>query len=203
MNKLFFSVLLISFLFMSCSSKNFEQRVKSSVKIQLEQYPLLTLQDLYKSFFQDKFGPGHLINDTSAAQRYLDSELMSFETSVNPKVEPTGWEHNFYRINLSVLKDSTIPYDAFFAAFIESTNNIATPSIEEWKKEWASIEEIISSMNLSLPSYNTDKKTIDSLLDAGKYVMHHSQAYNDAYQPHYRIVSRNVFEGDLQQYLDK
>ena len=188
---------------MCCTSNNgFDQKVKSSVEQQLKQYPLSTLQDLYKSFFQDKFGPGHIIADTSAARRYLNSELDSFETSDNPELEPTGWEHNFYRINLSVIKKGNVPYDVFFDAFVESVNSIKQPPIDEWKTEWDAIEKIISSMSLSLPGYDTDKKAIDSLLNAGKYMMHHSQAYGEAYQPHYRIVSREVFEHNLQQYFN-
>ncbi len=198
------AILLTCFSAICCLSNNgFSQQVKSSVEQQLKLYPLSTLQDLYKNFFQDKFGPGHIIADTSAARLYLDSELASFETSTNPEVEPTGWQHNFYRINLSVIKEDKVPYNVFFDAFVESVNGVKSPSIDEWKKEWSSIEDVINSMNLSLPNYDSDKRAIDSLLNAGKYMMHHSKAYNDAYQPHYRIVSRKVFERDLQQYFDK
>ncbi|MDR0661431.1 MAG: hypothetical protein LBG19_11760 [Prevotellaceae bacterium] len=189
---------------MCCSSKNsFEQKVRSSVQEQLKQYPQSTLQDLYKNFFQDKFGPGHIIADADAARRYLDSELVSFATSANPAIEPTGWEHNFYRVNLNVLKKNKIPYDTFLAAFIESVNSVTPLSIEEWKNEWSSIEKIISSMNLSLPNYDNDKRSLDSIIDAGNFAVHHSRIYNQAYEPHYRIISRKVFERDLQKYFNE
>lgn len=188
---------------MYCSSDNkFNQKVRHSVEEQLKIYPLSTLQDLYKSFFQDKFGPGHLINDTVAAKRYLDSELSSFETSSNPEIEPTGWQHNFYRMNLNTIKNGKIPYEVFFAAFIESVNSVNPPTLDEWKKEWAAIEEVIRSMDLSLPNYDSDKKSIDSLLCIDKFVVHHSARYGEAYQPHYRIISREVFERDLQKYFE-
>ena len=40
----------------------------------LDRYPLSTLADLYKSFFQDEFGPGHLLADEAGALSYLDRE---------------------------------------------------------------------------------------------------------------------------------
>lgn len=178
-----------------------EELVKLAVMEQLKQYPSSTLQDLYKSFFQDKFGPGHIISDTTAARKYLDRELASFEVSHNPEVEATGWQHNFYRINLSVIKEGIIPYHIFFNAFIESVNSVTPPSIEEWKNEWMAIEKIIESMDITLDNYNDDKRAIDSLLTINKFVVHHSKQYEETYQPHYRIISQKVFERDLHKYL--
>jgi hypothetical protein len=193
---------LASLCITACSTQHsFEQQVCQSVENQLEQYSKSSLQDLYKSFFQDKFGPGHIISDTSAARRYLDSELSSFETSSNPEVEPTGWEHNFYRVNLSLIKSGKIPYGVFFDAFVESVNSINPPTVEDWKKEWTAIERVISSMNLSLTDFEKDKIRIDSLLNAGKYAVHHSAVYEETYRPHYRIISRKIFERQLQMYF--
>lgn len=56
-------------------------------------------------------------------------------------------------------------------------------------------------MNLNLPDYSSDKVAIDSLLDAGKYVMHHSRAYGVAYHPHYRILRRDIFEKEILPYV--
>lgn len=38
---------------------------------QMKTYPKSTLKDLYKNFFQDKFGPGHIISDTTSAGKFL------------------------------------------------------------------------------------------------------------------------------------
>lgn len=196
---------IIILLLVSCSAGNdFENKVKQSVSTQLQNYPQSTLQDLYKSFFQDKFGPGHMINDTAAARIYLDQELSSFhllDTSNVIEIEPTGWEHNYYRVSLNVLKEGKVPYMPFFIAFVESVNTVVPPSHEAWRKEWASIETIIKSMNLQLPNYDADKLKIDSLLNIGKFAVHHSKTYEEVYSPHYRIVSKVVFERDLKRYF--
>lgn len=155
--------------------------VRESVECQIKAYPESTLKDLYKHFFQDRFGPGHIINDSVAAKNYLLEELNSFTETSYEMIEPTGWQHNFYRVNLSVVKDKYIPFDLFFNAFLESANNVETVAIDDWKLEWMQIENIINAMELSLPDYEKDKDEIKNRLDEGKYMGHHSQRFNDTY----------------------
>ena len=40
---------------------NFQERVEKAARWQMENYPKSRLLDLYKNFFQDKFGPGHIV----------------------------------------------------------------------------------------------------------------------------------------------
>ena len=54
------------------------ERIIRSVERQLERYPHSTLRDLYKNYFQDRFGPGHIIADEQAADRYLRYETTWF-----------------------------------------------------------------------------------------------------------------------------
>lgn len=56
-------------------------------------------------------------------------------------------------------------------------------------------------MHLGLPGYDTDKAAIDSLLSTGDYAFHHSDAFTNAYDPHYRIIRRDLFEAELLPYL--
>ena len=54
------------------------EAVERVVKWQLENYPELRLTDLYKNFFQDKFGPGHMVADTASAGAYIRRESLIF-----------------------------------------------------------------------------------------------------------------------------
>ena len=54
------------------------QEVERVVKWQLENYPESRLTDLYKNFFQDKFGPGHMVADTASAGAYIRRESLIF-----------------------------------------------------------------------------------------------------------------------------
>jgi hypothetical protein len=65
-------------LIVSCGDAK-RERIRKAVENQLGAYPESTLQDLYKNFFQDYFGPGHIVGDTLAPSvtcgRYYFSEL--------------------------------------------------------------------------------------------------------------------------------
>lgn len=179
----------------------FDEAVRDAVVRQMDTYPRSTLKDLYKNFFQDKFGPGHLIADTTAAAAYIRRELNEFTTSDGLLLEETGWEGHFYRVNLSLIKDGTIPYAAFFDAFVLSVNSIVPVTVEAWRIEWGQIERIIADMNLALPDYEEDRVSIDKRLQLGEYVGHHSKQFEEHYSPHYRIISKEIFEKELRHYL--
>jgi hypothetical protein len=169
----------------SCTN-SFEEKVESSVRKQLSVYPESGLQDLYKNFFQDRFGPGHLIPDTAMAGKYLREELESYfaVTNENPLVEQIGWEGNFYRVSTDVLKMGIVPYSVYLEAFIESANTTAETPVEEWKAEWNKILSVIEKMKPEIPGYEADKAKIQALIDSGKYAIHHSENFEINYRPH-------------------
>ena len=190
--RLFIPVIFLMITFMSCKETKSEQ-IRTAVENQLSTYPKSTLQDLYKNFFQDYFGPGHIVSDTTSAGAYLDRELASFEKAEGAYYEPTGYNGNFFRVNLSVIKEGLISRDVFFDAFIQSVSDIQTISHDEWKKEWNEIDSVIKAMNLSLVNYEQDREKLFSLLEQGKYVVHHSEPFSAEYDPHYRIIGREIF----------
>ena len=60
--------------------------------------------------------------------------------------------------------------------------------VEEWKKEWSVIDSVIGKLDLGLENVEADRCAIDSLLDKGEYVVHHSKVFEDTYSPPYRII---------------
>ena len=191
-------------LLFSCNRANpTHTKIRQSVERQLELYPESTLRDLYKNFFQDRFGPGHIIADNTAADRYLRYELNAAEGFEGLDYEPTGYEGRFYRVNLGVIADGRVPYEKYFDAFVRSVNNIKPISIEQWRTEWHEIDSVIMSMGLQLENYSVDCAEIKALIEGGDYVMHHSQRFNDHYQPHYRIIERTIFENEILPLLSK
>lgn len=179
-----------------------EEAVRQAVARQLHDYPLSTLKDLYKSFFQDAYGPGHMINNASASKDYLTRELNSYSETKGLMGEPTGYKHNFYRVNLSVIKNGTISFETFFEAFLESADYIKPVDLDDWKAEWKRINNIIQSMQLNLPNYKEDNEEIISNLEKGDYVGHHSKSYGDTYDPHYRIINSEIFKEKLSPILN-
>lgn len=192
------AVTLLAVASMGCAGKpSKEQLVRRAVAWQMSEYPQSTLRDLYKNFFQDRFGPGHLLGDTAAAGKYLRSELASAKTFTQAYYEPTGYLGNLYRVNLKVIREGLVPYDVFFDAFVRSMRRTTMMPIDEWKVEWAGIQGVIDAMKLSLPHYDDDKAYIADLLSRDEYVVDHSDAYLQAYDPHYRIIEKYIFETEL------
>lgn len=194
----------------SCSSEDpMTRQIKAAVSAQMKQYPESTLKDLYKNFFQDAFGPGHLMSTSSDARTnmaaYISSECREVveDNSPCPLYESTGYVGRFYRVNLSAVEDGTIPFDVFLDAFVRSAEQFTLPPIDEWKVEWEKIESIIVSLNLNLPDFEKDSEGIHNLLTSGEYASHHSESYQNAYKPHYRLIEKSIFETELLPYLQK
>ena len=191
------SALLLILSISTIAQNSLENSIQKSVQRQLNDFPKSTLQDLYKSFFQDRFGPGHLVSDTSMAGNYLRYELNNSTVFHEKYYEPTGYESNYYRVNLSVIKENKISYQDFFDAFLRSVENVSLDDISEWKSEWSEIESVIISMNLNLENFEKDLEMIHSVLEQDKYAIHHSETYESEYHPHYRIIEKSIFEKEI------
>ena len=181
----------------SCQHNSTDRAIMDAVEKQMEMYPKSTLRDLYKNFFQDYFGPGHIIANTDAANNYLRQELSSVTEFEGDDYEYTGYRGKMVRVNLKVIADGRVPYDKYLDAFLRSVNGITPPSIEEWKAEWAKIDSVIMTMDIVLDNAEKDRQEITQLLNENKFVMHHSRQFNEHYAPHYRIIERKIFEEEI------
>ena len=168
------------------------EAVKTAVATQLESFPESRLQDLYKSFFQDRFGPGHIIKDRQSALDYILSEWASADILMGPRTETCGWQGNYVRVNLSVLADGLMTAEELTDALIASAKEVKDEDIQGWKAEWSEILAIIEKEYPDIPDLQEDKARIDGLLATGEYAYHHSPAYNAAYHPHYRIIASEL-----------
>jgi hypothetical protein len=182
---------------------NFQEKVEQAAKWQMENYPKSRLLDLYKNFFQDKFGPGHIVADTASAGAYIRRELGAVKgKSQVDHVETTGWEGKFVRVDMALLKDKIVSYPTFFDAFIKSTGKAEFPGIEQWRAEWMKIESIVRRLFPQIPNAEEDSASIDKLLGSGNYAIHHSEEYSKAYDPHYRLISREIYESSLKPLVE-
>ena len=184
-------------------SKSDRELIGEAIAIQMKDYPQSTLKDVYKNFFQDAFGPGHLMSDAVDAQErmtnYLRNECESAKTDVDPSpyYVKSGWHGRFYRVNLSVINEGKVPFDVFLSAFMESARNFVLPEIEDWSKEWAVIEEVFKERGYEVPGFSEDSTAISNLLKSGEYASHHSEQYEKAYHPHYRLIEKSIFEDKI------
>lgn len=191
---------LILILALACSFNLFGQSidtaaVHSAIERQLVTYPESTLQDIYKSFYQDRFGPGHMISDTASARSYLMRELSEMNDASTVYYEPTGSEGRFVRVYLSTVTDGFITADQLLNAFVRSANMVKETETD-WTTEWKAIVGIITKYDIQMNGFETDAPLLDEA-SRNCQAVHHSRAYNAAYHPHYRIVERSGFEEEL------
>ena len=191
---------LLLILALVCSFSLFGQSidtlaVRSAIERQLATYPESTMQDIYKSFYQEHFGPGHIISDTASARRYLMRELSEMGETVSPYFEPTGSQGDYIRVYLSAIADSQITAEQLLDAFVRSANSRQEPTIN-WLEQWESIVSIIQVNKIALEDFETDLPLLTKAAQNNQAV-HHSRRYNEAYHPHYRIVERGIFEREL------
>jgi hypothetical protein len=185
------------------SPPGFEDQVRRQVQRELRQYPESTLLDIYKGFFQSVYGPGHLIPDRQRAADYMQRELSGMRCVDTVGWQPLGLERQYYRVNLCLVADGILPGDALLDAFTESANRARAPGVEVWRKEWNRIADVIGAMEEAPAGAAADRAAIDRMLGDGRYIGHHSEAYEAAYHPHYRIVERSLFLELRRKYLDK
>lgn len=175
----------------------------SAVKAELENYPEERLIDLYKSFFQGYWGPGHLVPDSISAHNYLTRELTDAQEYDTNLWQSLGHYDRYFRLNLKFVRDGIIPEGEYLSAFIQSANNPNKPKLADWITEWNKVINVIEKNEIIINNYSEDKKAIQMMLDDGNYVVHHSDEFRKTYNPHYRVISKNYFERMMDKYIRK
>ena len=173
---------------------------REAIASQLEMYPESRVQDIYKSFCQDNLGPGHLIPSPERARAYLLSELEEYRRDLDsgrytkPEVRyvPVGDKGNYVRVDLAVVLDGEVSADALLDALVRSANEGVVLTEAEWKEKWAGVAEVIRKHFPDIPGEAGDLAAIDSLMAEGNLILHHSEAFEQAYHPHYRIIAKDI-----------
>ena len=198
--RIFYAALLLFTL--SCTQGS-EQKIGESVASILQRYPNATLQDVYKSFFQDYFGVAHMLAGREKVKGYIEYETSSTTEFDSTLYEPCGWRGNFIRVNLLAVKKGYISCDVLTDAFIRSREASCDSVTGEWLDEWQQILTATRRIAPEMENFERDSALIAEKLAEGKYMMHHSRQYNEHYHPHYRIIHKSIFEEEIQPHLPK
>lgn len=191
----FAALTILTLLIFSC--KGNQSGIAAHISRTVEKYPHITLVDIYKGAFQDYMGPAHIIPDSRTARTYIVKELETADTLMRDYYEPCSWMGNYYRVNLSVIKDGLVPLDTFTEAFVKSAKGVDTLLIKEWKKVWDNALPAIRESAPNISCFEEDSVKIENLLQNGEYVIHHSSIFNEKYHPHYRIIEKKIFEKEI------
>ncbi|MDD4429856.1 MAG: hypothetical protein PHF61_00385 [Bacteroidales bacterium] len=189
-----FSTIVLLFFTMSLNAQINRELVHRFIDLELRNYPQASLIDLYKNYFQDAFGPGHLLADMDMAKNYLIKELAQTDYHDTILCQALGIHRDFYRINLCLVKNGTIALDTLLNGMKESSVLARNPELSDWIIEWNQIVSLIQSYKPGIPNLQEDIQTINRNLDKGIIVSHHSQLFTEMYHPHYRIIHKSVIE---------
>ena len=170
---------------------------------QIENHPNQTLQDVYKSCYQDEYGPGHLISNESSAINSLLQEINTIDKDYTPVTlfEQTGINGNYLRVDLTLVRDGIIPFFVLFRALTISATIGGQKSDENWSSIWSEIVEEIKIQGLKFEHFEEDLANLDTISKSEDKVVHHSEMYENVYHPHYRIIEKNAFEKFIKPFI--
>ena len=190
-----FAALLIA----ACSRPSGVRRTLDS---QLAAYPESTIQDIYKTFYQDRFGSGHMIADTISARDYLAYEVgeAAHDSVANPYYEPTGAQGRYIRVYLRCVNEQLISEDELFDAFLRSAKPTENTT-NSWEQEWQNLLDELGPETVASLDRDSVLEELN-LAAATDHAVRHSAAYRSAYHPHYRIVEKTIFEQELRPRID-
>ena len=109
---------MVAICFNACTEDRESKQIENAVRTLVSQYPQATLQDVYKSFFQERFGPGHMIPNVENARNYLMSEMEQASENSGAYYEPTGSEGKYIRVYLNAVANGKISAEQLLNAFL-------------------------------------------------------------------------------------
>ena len=205
MKFIFHKIYFLLFFFIKISSRSSNEIDLTILREQIENHPNQTLQDVYKSCYQDEYGPGHLISNESSAINSLFQEINSIEKDYNPTtlIEKTGIYGNYLRVDLTLVRDGIVPFFVLFRALTISATIGGQKSDKNWDKIWNEIAQAIIDSDLRFENFEEDLKRLEIISKSDDKVVHHSEMYENTYHPHYRIIEKNVFNDVIKPYINK
>ena len=202
-------IIFITLFFFSCcqsgnnsSTQQFDSSTVQMVQDYMTKFPQSQLCDVYKFFFQDVFGPEHLVDDSATVEQYILSEIANADTSDWSEplfIYPVGMHGNFVRVDLNYVRQGIIPSDWLAVAFVKSSKGWLVnkdSSLTEWKKQWSEIQSCARFIKPQPKNFEEDSAAIAEALNQGRYALHHSELYNNTYHQHYRIIRKDLLVFD-------
>ncbi len=169
-----------------------DERLHALIQTHLLRYPRSEVMDVYKLLHQATFGPGHLIASKKNAREWLESECeLLAPSSQEALVESAHPDGQIVRLHLR-------PYLAYggkikllLDALIQSAEQVPGEP-DTMARRWSEFES-----ECQPGGRYTARFELQEVLLLGRIrrqerwaAIHHSPAYETAYKPHYRVLTR-------------
>ena len=152
-------------------------------------YPLMRPQDAVKLIYQNEFGGGHLITDTTASLKRLRAEY----TGVTHDPSVPLWEdigNGLVRVMLTALDITQYPLETLNENFARSAA-LHTGNREVFAQKLDVLRELTRQGVFTFSPEELDAYLSDYMA-SGCPAVSHSEQYRAAYQPAYRVVLRRL-----------
>jgi hypothetical protein len=167
--------------------------LKTILTNQLQRYPLMQLDDLYKLIFQAAMGSEHAVPDREAAASYLQEELKRMGSGPEePLIDPIAPDGRIVRVHLRPYLQSGEDPAMLLRAFLRTADRFQG-SLEKLAAWWKDAIAVIEEQQLPL-QVEPSQAFFTRMAEMGFPAVHHSQAYLSAYKPAYRVVLKDTVE---------
>ena len=182
-------VRLWTFFFISIHLPSAEgQTMRALLLDEFIQHPASQIQDLYKFAYQAAMGNAHFVKDSSSLQSLVLKELSDTDTTnAGPLITYIAPEKRIARIHLRAARKAGISAERLYRAILETARTIH-PSVPLLHSYLVELEKLADDALLPF-SYEQVHAFILKMEQSGFPPVHHSQQYNEAYQPAYYIIS--------------
>jgi len=159
------------------------------IDAQLQRYPAMQIQDLYKLVYQAALGNEHLMADSAMVHDYLIRELESIQAaSVEPLLEEISPDGEVVRLNLRPFKARQGDHRELFQAMMQ-TARAFQKSPERLEQYWRDLEQMAKSGAIAFDAAAM-QSFFREMRAKGFPAVHHSTVYEERYKPAYRVIFR-------------
>jgi hypothetical protein len=169
------------------SCANEQSAFRATIDTQLQRYPAMQIQDLYKLVYQAALGNEHLLTDSAMVHDYLIQELESVRAdSAEPLLEEISSDGAVVRLNLRPFKARNGDHHALFQAMMQTARTFQQ-SQESLEQHLSDLEQMAGSGAIPFDA-NAVKSYFREMREKGYPAVHHSAAYKEKYSPAYRVM---------------
>jgi hypothetical protein len=156
--------------------------------VHFKRYPRMEVTDVYKLLHQAAMGPEHAVQDAVSARTRLESEAAQLgEGPSEPLADVISPDGSLARVHLRPYLAAGHALEALAEAFVRTARE-RTASPDKLAKFCACLGDLAAAGGMPQPKEAVEDY-FTSIAERGYPVVHHSQAYRDAYRPAYRVVA--------------
>ncbi|HTS53862.1 MAG TPA: hypothetical protein VMH26_11355 [Burkholderiales bacterium] len=156
-----------------------------------QRYPRMELVDVYKLLHQAAMGSGHAFDDPADARARLIAEVSKLDEGPDdPVADPISPDGKLARIHLRPYVAAGHSVDLLLDAFVQTAR--AYPAAPDRLERFCGcLGDLAAAGGISLPRDEVEHY-FKAVAGRGYPVVHHSQAYREAYRPAYRVVGLDL-----------